>query len=99
MTVQSSIRGFARNNFTDIFYHLKRWNRSYSWRKTVKEIFTTRAEAMDIVDEKPDLYALKQLISLVSYLEESAKVPTNDKHWTKQRRNRNNYENKCRTLN
>lgn len=39
-----------------------------------------RAEAMDIVDEKPDSYALKQLVNLDSYLKESAKFPTNDKH-------------------
>jgi hypothetical protein len=38
------------------------------------------AEAMDIVDEKPDPYALKQLVNLDSYLKKSAKFPTNDKH-------------------
>lgn len=35
---------------------------------------------MDIVDEQPDPYALKQLVNLDSYLKESAKFPTNDKH-------------------
>ncbi|KAG0764254.1 hypothetical protein G6F57_001535 [Rhizopus arrhizus] len=38
------------------------------------------AEAIDIVDEKPDPYALKQLVNLDSYLKESAKFPANNKH-------------------
>ncbi|KAG1050695.1 hypothetical protein G6F43_007050 [Rhizopus delemar] len=38
------------------------------------------AEAMDIVDEKSNPFALKQLVNLDSYLEESTNFPTNDKH-------------------
>lgn len=38
------------------------------------------AEAMDIVDEKSNPFALKQLINLDSYLEEKAKFLANDKH-------------------
>lgn len=35
---------------------------------------------MDIVDEKSNPFALKQLVNLDSYLEESTNFPTNDKH-------------------
>jgi hypothetical protein len=36
---------------------------------------------MDIFDENPDPYALKQqLVNLDSYAEENIKIPINDKH-------------------
>ncbi|KAG0937130.1 hypothetical protein G6F57_011476 [Rhizopus arrhizus] len=38
------------------------------------------AEAMGIVDEKSNPFALKQIVNLDSYLEEKAKFLANDKH-------------------
>ncbi|KAG1136869.1 hypothetical protein G6F37_011453 [Rhizopus arrhizus] len=36
-------------------------------------------EAMDVVDEKPDPFAVRQLVNLDSYLEKKASAPTDQK--------------------
>ena len=36
-------------------------------------------EAMDVVDEKPDPFAVRQLVNLVLYLEKKASAPTDQK--------------------